>query len=98
MLGARVCALTIADLHRLVGDAIALDRQIVVTSQNMHGIRMYHRHEMVRQLHAQAYTRIDGMPLILFGRLLGYPLRREHRVTWVDWIEPLMTTAAEERW
>jgi N-acetylglucosaminyldiphosphoundecaprenol N-acetyl-beta-D-mannosaminyltransferase len=36
--------------------------------------------------------------MILWGRLLGHRLRREQRVTYVDWIRPLMAEAGRRGW
>jgi len=44
------------------------------------------------------YVRIDGMPIALWARILGYPVRREHRVTWVDWLRPLLRESAAKGW
>jgi len=41
---------------------------------------------------------IDGMPLILIGRLLGKPFVRENRLTWLDEFPPLLARAADEGW
>lgn len=38
------------------------------------------------------------MALVFLGKLLGLPLRREQRVTYVDWIDPLMAEAAQRGW
>jgi N-acetylglucosaminyldiphosphoundecaprenol N-acetyl-beta-D-mannosaminyltransferase len=38
------------------------------------------------------------MPLVALGRLYGYPLKREHRVTLADSIHPLMKIAAQRGW
>ena len=42
------------------------------------------------------YIHIDGMALVLIGRLLGKPFEKMHRVTYVDWVRPLMSFASEE--
>lgn len=53
----------------------------------------------MRDFYARAQViHIDGMPLLLFARLLGYPLRREQRVTYVDWVHPLMQESADKGW
>lgn len=98
LLGTRVYPLTIADLHDLISAAIAEARRVVIASQNLHGIYVFHRSEAMRSLHRKALPRIDGMPLVFLGRLLGYPVHREHRVTWVDWMEPLMVEASRKGW
>jgi N-acetylglucosaminyldiphosphoundecaprenol N-acetyl-beta-D-mannosaminyltransferase len=53
----------------------------------------------MREFYARAsFVHIDGMALVAVGRRLGLPLRREHRVTYVDWTGPLMAEAAARRW
>jgi N-acetylglucosaminyldiphosphoundecaprenol N-acetyl-beta-D-mannosaminyltransferase len=73
-------------------------RQLVAAYQNLHGIRMYHRDPSFRALHDRSHVLIDGLPLVMWGKLLGYPLRRRHRVTWVDWLPRLLAHAAERQW
>lgn len=98
VLGTCVHPLAIADLHALIEQAVATRHRLIVVSQNLHGVYVYHRDEQVRQLHEHAYVRIDGMPLVFWGRTLGYSMQREHRVTWVDWLPRLMQRAAEAPW
>lgn len=98
LLGVRVVPMTISELHDTIGRAVEGSGKIVITSQNLHGVYMYHRTEKLRALHARSVPRIDGMPLVWIGSLLGYPVRREHRVTWVDWMDPLMAHAAARGW
>ncbi len=38
------------------------------------------------------------MPLVLLCRLSGIPARRDHRVTWVDFVWPLLSTACDRDW
>jgi N-acetylglucosaminyldiphosphoundecaprenol N-acetyl-beta-D-mannosaminyltransferase len=98
ILGVRIAPLTMADCHALIGAAIGRGERVVISSQNLHGVYLYHRTEKMRALHSRSYPRVDGMSLVLLGRILGVPLRREHRVTWVDWIYPLMAEAAQRGW
>lgn len=99
LLGVQIHPLTISDLHAVIAEAIEKRSRTLVVSQNLHSVYVYHRDAKMRALHARAdYKRIDGMPLVWLGRLLGYPIRREHRVTWVDWLEPLMEVSARRGW
>lgn len=41
---------------------------------------------------------IDSMPLVYWARLLGYPVTHDQRVTYVDWVHPLLATAAYQGW
>jgi N-acetylglucosaminyldiphosphoundecaprenol N-acetyl-beta-D-mannosaminyltransferase len=44
------------------------------------------------------YTNIDGMPLVLLGRLLGLPFKSEHRTQCVDLLPLLMDKAVNHHW
>lgn len=100
LLGVRVHSLTIPQWHAHIARLIQSQRKGIIASQNLHSVYLYHHDPRMRELHEHpdTYVRIDGMPLVWFGRLLGYPLRREHRITWVDWIDPLMAEAARRGW
>lgn len=99
ILGSRVNALAIEDLHQIISETIATGRKCIIASQNLHGVYMARRDERMRSFYQCAdYVRIDGMPLVLWARFLGYPLTREHRVTWVDWLKPLLCEAASRGW
>lgn len=99
LLGVRVHPMTIDDLHGVIAEAIDSNVRRLIVSQNLHSVYVYHHDAAMRELHAHAdIMRIDGMPLVLLGRTLGYPIRREHRVTWVDWLEPLMAECAQRSW
>lgn len=99
LLGVKVQALSIRTLNQIAANTIRADDQVVVASVNMHSVYLHRRQEVMRQFFDAAdYLRIDGMPLVLWGKLLGYPLERENRVTWLDWIHPLMADAARNGW
>lgn len=99
LLGIRFNALNIADLHARIAGCIQTSRRAVVASLNLHSAALIqHNPDMARFYEQADWVRIDGMPLVYFGRLLGLPLRRDHRVTWVDWLPKLMTEAAARNW
>jgi N-acetylglucosaminyldiphosphoundecaprenol N-acetyl-beta-D-mannosaminyltransferase len=57
-----------------------------VPNHNLHSIHLFHRHESFRAAYAKGeLVHVDGMPLILWGKLLGYPCTRSHRLTYLDW-------------
>ena len=98
-LGVWVNALTIEDLNELVRQSVQGGERWLIANHNMNSLRLFHKDGKMRDFYARsAYIHVDGMPLIWLGRLLGYPLRREHRVTYADWIDPLMADAAREGW
>lgn len=99
LLGVRVHAVTVSELHRLIGRAVRRRERFLMVSQNLHSVYVVHRDEELRFAQALATcVRIDGMPIVLLGRLLGLPLRRVHRTGWMDWLEPFMSEAVERSW
>jgi N-acetylglucosaminyldiphosphoundecaprenol N-acetyl-beta-D-mannosaminyltransferase len=53
----------------------------------------------MRAFYAQARcTFVDGMGVILLGRLLGLPLQRDQRITAVDWLRPVLRMCRAREW
>lgn len=99
LLGVLINPLDILELNALIGEMVNSDRHGIIASRNLHSIYIYHHDSKMQTFSARAqYMRVDGMPIVLLGRLLGYPLRRKHRVTYVDWIDPLMAEATRQSW
>jgi len=99
LLGVNLHALSISQLNALIAEAIARNQRWIIAHHNLHSIYLYHHDFKMPAFYAKAdYIHIDGMPLVLLGRLLGLPLQRKQRVTYVDWTEPLMTAAAQQGW
>jgi N-acetylglucosaminyldiphosphoundecaprenol N-acetyl-beta-D-mannosaminyltransferase len=98
-LGTRVDGLTIPELNARVADTVERGEQRIIANHNLHSIYLYHHDPKMRAFYAQAsYTHVDGMALVYLGLLLGLPLARNHRVTYVDWLEPLIAEAARRGW
>lgn len=99
LLGVTVHPITLEGLCRAVDDAVASDARRVIGNHNLNSVYLYHRDPGLRAFYGRSsLTFIDGMPLVLWGRLLGLPLRREHRLTAVDWLRPLLCHATRRRW
>jgi N-acetylglucosaminyldiphosphoundecaprenol N-acetyl-beta-D-mannosaminyltransferase len=99
VLGVRIGEYDIGRLNERIARAVARDERIVIANHNLHSLYLCGRDAKLREFHAAAdVTHADGMSLIVLGRLVGVPLRRCHRVTYVDWIGPLMREAARRRW
>ncbi len=98
-LGLRIGEYDIAGLTERVASAIAENERIVVANHNLHSLYLCGRDAKLRAFHEQAdVTHADGMSIIALARLLGVPLTRAHRVTYVDWLGPLMQEAATHGW
>ncbi len=91
-------ALTLHDWNTWIADAIHKKHSLLIAGANMHFAYVGRKDSEIQEMCRSALSHIDGMALIFLGRLLGYPLKREHRVTWVDWMDPLMGRAAREGW
>jgi N-acetylglucosaminyldiphosphoundecaprenol N-acetyl-beta-D-mannosaminyltransferase len=99
MLGITVNPLSIPQLNALIAEAITRKQRWIIAHHNLHSIYTYHHDAKMRTFYAKAdYIHIDGMALVFLGRLLGLSLKREERVTYVDWTPPLMTAAAQRGW
>jgi N-acetylglucosaminyldiphosphoundecaprenol N-acetyl-beta-D-mannosaminyltransferase len=99
LLGAKVDALTIPDLNSLIAEAVERNTKWVIANHNLNSLHLYHHDPKMQAFYAKAdYVHIDGMPLVLLGQRLGLPLKREHRVTYADWVWPLMAEAAQQGW
>jgi len=99
LLGIEVDPLDIAALNRCISDAIARNERWIIANHNLRSVYLYHRDPKMRAFFEQAQIiHIDGMPLVYWARLLGYPIQKAHRVTYVDWVHPLMAAAEAEGW
>jgi len=99
LLGVRVDQMTTGTLYAAIAEAMGSEHRTIIGNHNLHSIYLYHRDAKMRSFYARTrYVFIDGMPLILIGRLLGYPLQRRHRMTSIDWLRPMLPTAVEQGW
>jgi N-acetylglucosaminyldiphosphoundecaprenol N-acetyl-beta-D-mannosaminyltransferase len=99
ILGCTIAVLTMAELNNIVADYIAEGSFKIVTNHNLHSLYIWHRDGDMRMFHSRAdCTHIDGMGVVLLARLLGIRVRRDQRVTYVDWMPHLMGLAHERRW
>ncbi|WP_193195167.1 WecB/TagA/CpsF family glycosyltransferase [Nostoc sp. MG11] len=98
-LGVQVDALAIPELNSLITESIEQDKKWIIANHNLHSLYLYHHSSKMQAFYAKAdYVHIDGMPLVFLGKLLGFPLKREQRVTYADWVWPLMSEAAQRGW
>jgi N-acetylglucosaminyldiphosphoundecaprenol N-acetyl-beta-D-mannosaminyltransferase len=98
-LGIRVNPLTIAELNVRIGDAIKQNARWIIANHNLHSVYLFRRDMKFRSFFDLAsLIHVDGMPLVYLGRLFGFPLKSRHRVTYVDWLDPLLADAARMGW
>lgn len=98
-LGIRVQPFDIPGLNNLIAQTVDRQERRIIANHNLHSLYLFHQDRKVSAFYERAdYIHVDGMPLVFLARMLGFPLRREHRVTYVDWISPLMVEAAARGW
>jgi N-acetylglucosaminyldiphosphoundecaprenol N-acetyl-beta-D-mannosaminyltransferase len=98
-LGVQVDALSIPELNSLIAESVQQSQKWIIANHNLHSLYLYHNDPKMRDFYAQAnYIHIDSMPLVFIGKLLGFPMKREQRVTYVDWVWPLMAEASRKGW
>jgi len=99
ILGVRIHPMGVEELNHAIRGAVHRNVRVIIAGQNLHGVYLYHV-DAKRKAYCDLadVVRVDGMALLLWAKLLGYSVRREQRVTYVDWLHPLMATAAAEGW
>lgn len=99
VMGLRLHPLTSEELIDVLSAAILSDRRCVIAHHNFHSAYIYYHDSKMSDFFGKAdYVFIDSMPIVHWARILGYPLTRHHRVTYVDWIHPLMFAAELNGW
>lgn len=99
-LGIKVSPLSVPQLNSLTREAIANDEKLVIACHNLHSLYIYHNDIVMRVFHDRVvdHVHIDGMGIVLLGRILGYGLKPQQRVTYLDWIRPLLGEANSRNW
>ncbi len=98
VLGFRVSPGRIEHYLELAEDAIEKRNSVHVFYHNLHSLYLYLTDPSIHQLYKDSIVMIDGMPLIWMLRLAGVPVGRCHRITWVDFMWPLLERAETRGW
>ena len=100
LLGVSIDALTRQQLLDAASRAMAGPaRNLIFGNHNLHSIHLFHKNARLRQYYRLCHlTHVDGMSVIALGRLLGLPLDRRHRTTYLDWIEDFLEMAQAGGW
>jgi N-acetylglucosaminyldiphosphoundecaprenol N-acetyl-beta-D-mannosaminyltransferase len=99
LLGVQVHAFDIHSLNGHVEQLIRSGQRAAIGHHNLHSVYLCERNAKMREFYDRAESVfIDGMSIVFAGRLLGLPLRRQNRITYVDWIHPLMALAEDRGW
>ena len=87
------------ELQAAIAQAVGQGQRWVIAHHNLHSVYLYQRDARFREFYARAtLAQIDGMSLVFLARLLGHPLSRDQRVTFVDLVRPFMAQAERYGW
>ena len=99
ILGVKVNLLSMRQLNSLIGEAVRLNQKQIIANHNLNSLYIFHHNAVMKDFYRVVdYVHIDGMALVLLGKLLRLPFKREHRVTYADWVWSLMEQAVENNW
>lgn len=99
ILGIELDVVTISELNYYVSEIIKDNKREIIANHNLHSLYLLNDDDSLQKFWHKAYlTHIDGMPLIWWGKLLGYEIEKKHRITYLDWIHPLLEVANKNGW
>ena len=91
ILGVKVDALEMKELNEFIFNSIESKDKCLISNHNFHSVYLFHNDSDFKKTYEIArYVHIDGMPLVLWGKLLGLRIEKKHRITYLDWIHPLL--------
>lgn len=97
--GIPIDLLTITDLLSLLVKATATHDKCLILNHNLHSLYLYHTVSDFKACYTQAsYVYIDGMPVVWLGKIAGLPVRREHRITFLDSLKIILRRAEQCGW
>ncbi len=84
-------AFSLKSLNSLTDSSIQERKKIVIAHHNLHSICLALKDNQLKSFYDEvSYIHADGMPVVWLGKLMGYDLSSENRITYVDWINPLL--------
>jgi N-acetylglucosaminyldiphosphoundecaprenol N-acetyl-beta-D-mannosaminyltransferase len=99
-LGMRVQPMTNKDVLDTIEHIVAAPaKNSILGNHNLHSLYLLQRTPLMQRFYQEnTYTHVDGMSMVLLGQLLGIPLTRDHRTTYLNWFEDFLRMAAEKHW
>jgi len=86
---------TIQDYLALIDQAVKKNTKTTVLYHNLHSLYTYFTSSQLRDCYDKYTVLVDGMPIIWLLRLGRYKVSREQRVTYVDFIWPILEHASD---
>lgn len=99
LLGGDVDPITPVEMLAATEAFIAGGGTAVIANHNAHSLFLLPRTPALRAFFDDAdLVQIDSKPMILWGRLMGLPVGREHRSTYLDWREDFWGRVRDRGW
>lgn len=89
---------TLDEYLNLLKSSVENRAPCTILYHNLHSLYSYFSSESLRRFYEGSTVLIDGMPVVWLYKLAGEPLTREHRITYVDFIMPMMELARDNNW
>ncbi|NND91923.1 MAG: WecB/TagA/CpsF family glycosyltransferase [Granulosicoccus sp.] len=89
---------TVSDYLAFTERAVRNSERHSVLYHNLHSLYSYFTDAKLRSYYQGTTVLVDGMPVIWLMQLCRIPVDRAHRLTYVDFIMPLMTLARDNGW
>lgn len=89
---------TLEEYLNLLKTSIEKREPCTILYHNLHSLYSYLSSESLRKFYEGTTVLVDGMPVIWLYKLAGAPLSRQHRITYVDFILPMMKMAKDNGW
>ena len=71
----------------------------IVANHNLNSLQLVRSDREMQDFYEMAdLVELDSLPMIFWGKLMGHPVRRFHRCTYLDWRETFWRTAVQENW
>lgn len=86
------------DYLTLIRQSISGRAPVTVLYHNLHSLYSYFTDATLRQCYEDRTVLVDGMPVIWLMRVMGFDVNRSQRLTYVDFIRPMMQQARELDW
>ena len=99
LLGIRIQALSKLDLVEIITQAVKSRARYIIGNHNLHSLYTWFHEPRMREFYSLAdYTHIDGMSLVVLGRLFGLPFKRQHRTGYMDFLPLLAEESVKHEW
>ncbi len=91
--------MTPACVMEFVGRKVAAKERAIVANHNLHSLYLFQKRADMRAFYEKAdLIEIDSTPMIAWAKLMGHPVSRDHRCTYLDFREDFWALAQTHNW